>query len=135
MTRKLFRVLTFVLVGAFTAIGGCDDDDNNNTTGLGGRGGTTGTGGSGATAPTSCTDPLPIMQVLDTTGHSHALTIPASVLNATTPQTFDTSVTMGHMHTLTLELGQIAVVRSGGSVTVTTSINDAHGHMYTISCN
>ena len=138
MTRKEFLVLTFTLIGSTAAIGNCDDDDDNNTTGLGGRGGTTGTGGSGGgggTGATSCSDPLRATQVSDTTGHSHSVIIPASALNASSAQTFSTSVTLGHMHTVTLDPAQLSTLKSGGGVNVMSSISDSHAHMYSISCN
>jgi hypothetical protein len=160
MTRKEFITLTFTLIGA-GAFGACSDDDNN-TTGIGGTsggtagtfgtsgsagsggkaggagggaGGTTGAGGAGGTGTAACTNPLPESQVADTTGHTHTVAIPAAMLDATTAQTFDTSVTDAHMHSVTLEPTQLAALKSGGSVTVMSSISLAHGHMYAIRCH
>jgi hypothetical protein len=164
MTRKEFLVLTFTLIGSSAAIGNCDDDDdNNNTTGLGGRGGTTGTGGSGTagrggsggtstggngTGGTStggngtggngaaaCADPLREMQLQDSTGHTHSVTIAASTLSSTTAQTFPTSVAVGHQHNVTLQPADLSALASGGSVTVVSSIADLHAHMYAVSCH
>ena len=153
MTRKEFLVLTFTLIGSTAAIGNCDDDDNDNITGLGGRGGTTGAGGSGGTTGTggsggsggtgtggtgggaACSDPLPESQLPDSTGHTHTVTIQASTLNATTAQMFMTSVTAGHQHTVTLQPADLSALKSGGSVTVTSSVADLHAHQYSVSCS
>jgi hypothetical protein len=162
MTRKEFLTLTFTLVGTAAAVGACSNDNNGNDGGFGGtfgNGGTTGhggsagtsagghggtagtsTGGTGGTGATACADPLPEAQVADTTGHMHTVTIPASTLNATSAQTFDTSVasagTAGaHMHMVTLEPGQLATLKGGSSVTVMSTIVMSHGHMFTVSCH
>jgi len=155
ITRKEFLVLTFTLIGSTAAIGNCDDNDNDNITGLGGRGGTTGragttgtggtggtggaggtgTGGGAGTGAQSCADPLPETQVSDSTGHMHSVTIAASTLNSTTAQMFMTSVTLGHQHTVTLQPADLSALKSGGSVTVTSSVADLHAHMFSVSCH
>jgi hypothetical protein len=151
MTRKEFITLTFTLIGA-TAVGACSDDNNNNTGtggisgtgrggttggagkgGSGGAAGTTGTGGAGGTGTAACADPLAEMQA--PSDHTHTVTIPASTLNATTAQTFDTSVVLGHMHMVTLEPAQLAAIKGGGSATVTSSSASAHTHVFTVSCH
>jgi hypothetical protein len=148
MTRKEFITLTFTLVGTAAAACSSDSDNNNNNTGFGGKGGgtagTTGSGGSGGGAGTSaggtggtgtaaCNDPLPEMQAAS--DHTHTVTIPASTLNATTAQMFDTSVALAHMHIVTLEPAQLTTLKGGGSVTVTSSVASAHSHVFTVSCH
>ena len=157
MTRKQFIVLTFSLVGTGAAVASCDDDDSNQT-GTGGssgtgRGGTTGTGGSAGTtgaggtgggasgttgtggAPAAaCTNPLGAMQVPDSTMHTHTMTVPSSVLDATSAQTFTTGIAAGHTHMVTLQPSQLATMKGGGSVTVTSSTDDLHAHMFVVSC-
>jgi hypothetical protein len=169
MTRKEFLTLTFTLVGTAAAVGACSDDNNGNdggfggtfgntggTTGHGGTGGTsahggtggTGTGGTAGTSAggtgggnaTACADPLPESQVTDTTGHTHTVTIAASTLNATSAQTFATSVAepgtaSAHMHMITLEPAQLSTLKGGGNVTVMSTIVMSHGHMFMISCH
>jgi len=154
ITRKEFLVLTFTLIGSAAAIGNCDDNDNDDLTGLGGRGGTTGAGGSnrggaggtssggsggatgtGGTGATACADPLPEMQLSDSTGHVHTVTIAASTLSSTTAQMFMTSVTAGHQHTVTLQPADLSALKSGGSVTVTSSVADLHAHLFSVSCH
>jgi hypothetical protein len=121
------------------------------TIGTGGRGGTTGAGGTSGTTGTAgttgaggngaaaCANPLPESQVPDTTGHMHSITIPASMVSATTAQTFDTSIaeagTAGaHMHMVTLTPTELTTLKNGGNVTVMSSIVMSHGHMFMISC-
>jgi hypothetical protein len=161
MTRKDFLTLTFTLIGSTVVGGACSSDDNNadggfggtfgnnggtfgsggrgGTTGTGGRGGTTGTagttgtGGAGGNGAAACADPLPEMQ--SPSDHTHTVTIPASMLNSTMSQTFNTSVELAHMHMVTLNPAQMTTLKGGGSVTVTSSVASAHTHDYTISCH
>jgi hypothetical protein len=74
------------------------------------------------------------MQTADSTGHTHTVTIPASTLNATTAQTFMTSVAAGHQHNVTLQPGDLSALKSGGSVSVTSSVTDLHAHQYSVRC-
>lgn len=154
MTRKEFITLTFTLIGA-TAVGACGDDNNNNTgtggisgtgragttggAGKGGSGGaagttgTAGTGGAGGTGTTACADPLPAMQA--PSDHTHTVTIPASTLDSPSAMTFDTSVALGHMHSVTLQPLQLATIKGGGSVMVTSTVSSAHSHVFAVSCH
>jgi len=150
MTRKEFLTLTFTLVGTTAAAAACSSDNNNATTGTagtsggarGGSGGgaagtsgsagTTGAGGTGGGAA-ACSDPLP--EVQSASDHTHTLVIPASTLNATTAQTIDTGLALAHMHAVTLEPADLATLKGGGSVTITSSVASAHTHVFTISCH
>jgi hypothetical protein len=157
MTRKQFLVLTFSLVGTAAAAKACDDDDDANVTGTagtsgtgrGGGGGTTGTAGASGTTGTAggggttgtgggvqagCTDPLPASQASDSTGHVHSVMIAASALNSTTAQTFTTTVAAGHAHMVTLQPAELATLKGGGTVMVTSSTVDLHAHMYMVRC-
>ncbi|HEY7373079.1 MAG TPA: hypothetical protein VIF57_13020 [Polyangia bacterium] len=156
LTRKEFLTLTFTLIGS-TAVGAAAcSSDNNNPVDAGGRGGTTGTGGAtggagghgggggtggaGGNTAGACTDPLPDTMIPDSTMHSHTLMIPASTVDATTAQTINTGTTDGHMHMVTLQPADLATLKGGGNVTMTTSSAMApggpvHTHMYMISCH
>jgi hypothetical protein len=153
MNRKEFLTLTFTLIGA-TAVGAAACDDNNNNavdasgnagtsgTGRGGSGGTgtagtTGTGGAGGNTAANCTDPLPEMQIADSTMHTHTLTIAATALSSTSAMTFDTGVTDAHMHMVTLQPADLSTIKGGGMVTVTTGSagTPAHTHMFRVSCH
>lgn len=164
MTRKDFITLTFTLLGSAAVATRCSDDNTNtNNTGAGGttaqsgghagtnavagHGGGAGTtgqagGGAGGTsgATVACTDPLPETQVQDPTNHVHSVTVPASTLNATTVQTFTTSVAGAptypdHTHTVALTATELATLKGGGNVTVMSGPAAGHTHMYSVSCH
>jgi hypothetical protein len=130
MTRMQFVKLTFTLLGAAATAAACSSSGTSGTANVG----NTGTGGS--TTSGACADPLPETQLPDSTGHTHTVTIPASDLNATTDQTIDTSAAFGHMHSITLAVADLATLKSGGQVTVTSTATGtpAHTHMYMVSC-
>ena len=150
MTRKEFITLTFTLIGA-TAAGACSSDNNNNnnpgfagnsgntggTTGQAGSGGHAGGGGHAGTGngAASCTDPLPEVQA--PADHTHTLTIPASTLDMTTAQTFNTNAVLGHMHMVTLTPADMTTLKGGASVMVTSTSagTPAHTHVFTVSCH
>jgi hypothetical protein len=149
MTRKEFLTLTFTLVGTTAAAAACSSDSNATTgtagtsggahggsgggaAGTSGSAGTTGAGGTGGGAA-ACSDPLP--EVQSASDHTHTLEIPASTLNATTAQTIDTGLALAHMHAVTLEPADLATLKGGGSVTITSSVASAHTHVFTISCH
>ena len=127
LNRKEFLTLTFTLIGGAAAVAACS---SSGTYGGGnGTGGTTGTTGA-------CSNPLPETQLADSTGHVHTVSIPASDLDATTDQVINTSVVGGHMHMVTLAAADLATLKGGGSVTVTSTQagTPAHTHMYSVSC-
>jgi len=149
MTRKEFLTLTFTLVGTTAAAAACSSDSNATTgtagtsggahggsgggaAGTSGSAGTTGAGGTGGGAA-ACSDPLP--EVQSASDHTHTLVIPASTLNATTAQTIDTGLALAHMHAVTLEPADLATLKGGSSVMITSSVASAHTHVFTISCH
>jgi len=159
ISRKEFLTLTFTLIGA-TAVGAgaCDDDNNNatggrggtngtagrggtnGTAGSGGNAGTTGTGGGGGTTASACSDPLAETQVQDSSMHTHSLMIPASALDMTTAQMFNTGITESHMHMVTLQPADLSALKGGGSVTATSTTAMApggpvHSHTFMVSCH
>jgi hypothetical protein len=129
MNRKEFFVLTFTLLGTGIAgVAACSSSTSSND-------GNVGTGGSTNGNPT-CADPLPEMQVPDSTGHTHTVTVAAATLNATTDQTFTTSPggTDNHTHMITLAVANLATIKTGGTATVTSTTTDSHTHMFAVSC-
>jgi hypothetical protein len=128
MNRKEFFVLTFTLLGTGIAgVAACGSSPSNNN-------GNVGAGGSNGNL--TCADPLPEMQVPDSTGHTHTVTVAAATLNATTDQTFTTSPggTDGHTHMITLAVANLATIKTGGTATVTSTTTDSHTHMFAVSC-
>ncbi len=122
LNRKEFIVLTFTLVGS-AAAAGCSDSGGGSPTGSGGMGGTM-----------TCSDPLGSTQVADDTGHTHNVTVPMSVLQATTPQTFTTSSAGAHTHTVTLTTNALGMIRTSGAATVNSSTDNNHMHAYRVTC-
>ena len=143
LTRKDFILLTFTLIGS-TAVAGSACDDEDNTTGAGGtsgggtgRGGTTGSAGSGGTTGAAGSGGVTACnagQEPDTTGHTHTLSVPASVPSATSTQTLETSIADQHRHGVNLTTAQLQTLAGGGSVTVMSEISMSHRHTYMVTC-
>jgi hypothetical protein len=66
--------------------------------------------------------------------HGHALVVPVADLSATTDKTYTIVGTSNHDHTVRLTAAQFEVLRTGGSVTVTSSTEFSHGHQVTAGC-
>lgn len=66
--------------------------------------------------------------------HGHTLTIAAADLDATTAQTYDIQGGATHGHTITLSPTQLAALKAGQSVTVTSSTDLSHDHAVTVTC-
>lgn len=69
--------------------------------------------------------------------HGHVLTIARVDLDATTPQTYSIAGTSGHDHTVTFSAAQLAQLKAGASVTVTStpaSAGPIHSHDVTAIC-
>lgn len=139
MTRKEFVTLTFTLLGGAAAASACSSSNNNSD------GGTGGTHGAGGANGNSCTDPLPETQVPgDGTMHTHTFSVPASDLNATMSVMITTSQPMPiggatispHTHIITLTTADLAMLKGGGQVTVTSDMEGSpiHSHMFVVSC-
>ncbi len=149
MNRKDFLKLTFTLIGGATVAAGCSSTSNSGTGGSTGSGGSTGAGGSTDahtdTGPADtgmlCADPLVTVQLPDSTMHTHILNVALSALSATTDQTELTTGypagSGGHFHTAVLTVADLATLKGGGSVTVTSSMSGdpLHSHMYMVSCH
>ena len=66
--------------------------------------------------------------------HGHVLTVLRSDLDSTTVVSYDIQGAADHTHTVTLTLAQLATLKSGASVTVTSTTTDYHQHVITVSC-
>jgi hypothetical protein len=60
--------------------------------------------------------------------HGHALVIPEADLDATTARTYDIAGSAGHTHTVTFTPAQLAALKAGSTVTVTSSLASGHSH-------
>ncbi|HXU05486.1 MAG TPA: hypothetical protein VN903_31220, partial [Polyangia bacterium] len=94
----------------------------------------------GGTGAGSCTDPLPETQVnvasTDSNFHTHTVTVEAAILNETTPQVLTTSSAgaPAHTHMITLSAANLAALKAGGMVDITSTNVSMHTHTYRIRC-
>jgi hypothetical protein len=66
--------------------------------------------------------------------HGHVLTILRSDLDSATAVSYDIQGAADHTHTVTFTVAQLAVLKTGASVTVTSSDTFYHQHVITVSC-
>ena len=66
--------------------------------------------------------------------HGHALTIPTADLNSVVDMTYDIHGTADHTHTVTFTAAQLAQLKAGTSINVTTSTTLAHNHAISERC-
>jgi hypothetical protein len=66
--------------------------------------------------------------------HGHVLVIQKTDLDSPTAMTYDITGTADHAHTVTFSLVQLAALKAGASVTVTSTTAFAHQHLITVSC-
>jgi hypothetical protein len=79
-------------------------------------------------APTSCAATI-------AGNHGHVLAIPVADLNSTVARTYDILGTATHTHSVTFSAAQLAALKAGNSVTVTSTVtgSDALAHSHAIS--
>jgi hypothetical protein len=69
--------------------------------------------------------------------HGHVLTINPADLTSTTTQSYDITGTADHSHTVSLTAEQLALLKAGTSLTVTSgpsSTAPSHTHQITLAC-
>jgi hypothetical protein len=74
-----------------------------------------------------------------TGNHGHVLTVLIADLDSATAKTYSIMGSATHDHTVTLTPADLAQIKSGGTVTVVSSVTDApilgsHSHGLTVSC-
>lgn len=67
--------------------------------------------------------------------HGHSLTIPEADLSSMTDKVYSIQGSAGHDHTVTLTVAQLAALRAGQSVDVTSSTSASHNHVVTARCS
>jgi hypothetical protein len=102
--------VSLVLIGC-----GGDDDDYG------------GSGGSGGGSSSPCSADI-------VANHGHVLSIPAADLDATTDKTYDIQGSAPHTHSVTFTAAQMAELKGGASVTVTSSVESSHSHDVSVTC-
>jgi len=88
-----------------------------------------GYGGSSGTPSSSCGATI-------ADNHGHTLTIAVADLNATADKVYDISGAASHAHAVTLTLAQLAALKAGTALNVTSSpaATDGHTHAISASC-
>ena len=66
--------------------------------------------------------------------HGHVLTIPAADLNSSLAMTYDIVGTADHTHSVTFSPAQLAQLKAGTAVSVTTTLAFAHTHNINEQC-
>jgi hypothetical protein len=91
-----------------------------------------------APAPTPPTPAPPTAQSCGATAilgnHGHSLTIPTADLDSTTDKTYGIQGQSSHPHTVTLTPAQLAQIKAGTAVTVSSSEDASHTHAVTVNC-
>lgn len=118
MTRKEFlRTLVGAGVGAagVVAIAGCGDD------------------GGAATpdaAPLTCASPSAVIGA----NHGHTLTVSMADVNAAAAKTYNIMGTSLHDHTVMVTAAQFAMLKTGTTLSITSSSDGTHTHTVTVMC-
>lgn len=66
--------------------------------------------------------------------HGHSLTIPEADLSSSTAKTYSIQGSAGHDHTVTFTAAQLASLKAGQSVVVTSTTTQSHMHSVTADC-
>ncbi len=66
--------------------------------------------------------------------HGHVLLVLRTDLNSTTAVSYDITGTSNHSHTVTLSVDQLATLKTGAAVTVSSTVAFGHQHVITVSC-
>ncbi len=66
--------------------------------------------------------------------HGHVLIVLRSDLDSTTAVSYDIQGNADHAHTVTLSAAQLTKLKTGASVTVTSTTTEYHEHVITVSC-
>src|SRR5262245_3503932 len=115
MTRKQF--LKSVLgagVGAVgvAAVAGCGDD------------------GGGVDMMTVCTSPNTVIQ----SNHGHVMMVTLADVEAMANKTYDITASAGHTHMVTITAAQFGQIKSGRTLTLTSTTAVGHSHSVTVMC-
>lgn len=103
-----------------------------------------GCGGGGsdygaAPSPPAATPPPPAAQTCSATqvtnNHGHTLSIPAADLNSAGSMTYNIQGGADHSHQVTFSAAQLAQLKAGQSVTVTSTPTLSHVHDVTGACS
>ena len=66
--------------------------------------------------------------------HGHAITVTAAEANAGVDKTYQIQGTSLHPHSVTITAAQFTMLRTAGTITVTSSTDAMHSHTVTVTC-
>lgn len=148
MTRRQVLELT-ITVGAAGAVAlACSSEDSTGSTSSSSSGGSSSGGSSGGSSGTrastkdaaSDTGAADTAQAFEcrssiTQNHGHKLVIPLADLDSTTPKTYSIIGTADHDHQVTFDAAQLADLKAGVSVNVTSNDGGTtHDHDLAVKC-
>ena len=107
--------------------------------GCGGGGGYAGGGAAGTSAGGMASMITACGPITITSNHGHTITISTADLDSTSSRTYSIAGTANHDHTITLSPTQLAQLKAGDQVVVTSTVTDAvpygpHSHDVAINC-
>lgn len=68
------------------------------------------------------------------TNHGHTITVTAAEANAGVEKTYNIQGTSLHPHTVTITAANFTALRTAGTITVTSSMDNGHTHNVTVTC-
>ena len=90
---------------------------------------------NGAPAPAPAPAPANSCSPAQISGnHGHVLVIPKSDLDSTTAMTYDIQGSADHTHSVTFTAAQLAQLKQGITVTVTSTTTLSHDHQVSVQC-
>lgn len=66
--------------------------------------------------------------------HGHSLVIAKSDLDSTTAKTYDIHGSANHTHSVTFSAAQLAQLKAGTTVSVSSTVTDNHDHTVSVTC-
>lgn len=66
--------------------------------------------------------------------HGHVLTIALADLDSATDMVYNIQGSATHNHTVTLSVAELRSLKTGATVSTTSSVTDAHQHDITVTC-
>jgi len=100
-----------------------------------------GGGGDNSPAPAPVPTPPPPPGALTcgataiSANHGHSLTIPAADVNSTVAMTYSIEGSSGHVHMVTLQPSQLAMIKMMSAVTVTSTLGGSPSHLHDVTVN
>jgi hypothetical protein len=139
MTRLQFLRALGKLGLAAAVLPACSKDDSPTPDAGGNQNNPDASTSGNVDAPTQPAD-APMPQNCASTGatiannHGHVITVTAAEANAAVDKTYQIQGTSLHPHTVTITAAQFTMLKSVGTITVTSSVDANHSHNVTVTC-